>query len=342
MRYLDSSYYGIDNNFSSKTYRHFSDFDIEMMLQPTNIKRYIELVIEVQKLEECKYFPLSNGFMDSFFSKISPNFKYKNLKYTSEDNLDVISEIISYIGKSGYNYIKNVGNVTYLNQPVLLFYGIEQLSTFFSYIHFNFTEENVNTEPIREKFRRHGIGRGDFNIIKSELSIDEILSLKIILTTQGAAQRFFFVLGFPFQEFFYENKRYSLKDLMQIFFLNLNIGLSNDTQQKFIEDFDLNQIELADHPDFDMLIFYILSFLFSHLSRYKIYTWQIITQTEERNLGLYIKYIMERIKDLYLRKMITILYYEKERMGMFIKQPKRRKLFKERWDNFLKQNNIQR
>lgn len=165
-----------------------SEFEIEILLQPSTIKRYIESVQELQSLDMSEYFPLSKRAVKVFFSKISPKFEVESIKYSDSDNLDIICQIISYIGRSGYNYIKSADNVITLNQPVLIFYGIEQLSTYFTFMHFNFTGENMKINSIRDKFRRHGINPGEFNNVKSDSLMDELLDKKISLLEEGAAQ----------------------------------------------------------------------------------------------------------------------------------------------------------
>lgn len=335
---MDSSFYGMGDTFYSKEFPKVPEFEIEIMLQPSTIKNYIESMQELQSLDMSEYFPLSERAVKLFFSKIDPKFEGKSIKYSDSDNLDIICQIISYVGRSGYNYIKSADNIITLNQPVLIFYGIEQLSTYFTFMHFNFTGENMKINSIRDKFRRHGINPGEFNNVKSDSLIDELLDKKISLLTEGAAQRFFFSLGFPVWDYFFRKLEYSLRDLIHIFFRNLNIGLSNKTIQNFINDFDVKEdIQVDHHEDLNLFIFYILSFLFSHLSRYKIYTWQKLMGAEEKNLGVYIKFILNTIKQLYVRKLFAILGFEKDRIPSLKKHQSRRKVFKERWDKFLEE-----
>lgn len=324
LRKIDTSYYGQNESFHSKKFQVFSEVEIEIMFQASTIRRYIENLRKLQLLEDYEYHPLTESRVKNFFSHINSNFNYKNIKYNQSSDIDLISRIISYVGKSGYNYIKSANTVIPLNRPVLLFYGIEQLSTFFSYLHFNFTQENNRLSPIRNKFRTHGIDPWEFNNIDSSSSIDDLLNYKIKLLKEGAVQRFFFVLGFPVKEYFFKELKYSLLDLIQIFFTKLGIGLSNKLISKFSDDFSIKKpIEIKYQEDLDLLIFYSLSFLFSHLSRYKIFTWQKLLQTEERNLGFFIKYIIKRINDLFIREIFSILEHEREQLWILLRHPKK-------------------
>jgi hypothetical protein len=336
IRHMDSSFYGEQDSFKSEEFREFSEFNIEMMFQPLTIRRYIESVINLQKVEGCEFFPLSEEFVKIFFSEIKSDFDYNLIKYHSCSDLDIICQIISYIGKSGYNYIKSAENVLPLNQPVLIFYGMEQLSAYFASMHFNFTVENTKIDPIRNIFHHHGLDPWEFNKIDINSSIDEILNKKLKLLTRGAAQRFFFTLGFPLHQYFFEKREYSLFDLIHIFFTKLQIGISNKTEGEYRTDFSIDrEIQIEYHEDLNMFIFYTLSFLFSHLSRYKIFTWQKLMESNEKNLGLYLQFLMNKIKSFFIRKLFSILEFEKTRIWMFSKHAKRRDLFRQRWENFL-------
>ena len=130
LKRFHGSFYGMDDDFHSDEFKIFSKYDIEIMFLPSIIKRYLENIQKLQSLDHCEYFPLSERIVKNFFLCINPNFNYQNIKYNNTSKLDIISQILSYIGKSGYNYIQSVNNVIFLNQPVLLFYGIEQLANF--------------------------------------------------------------------------------------------------------------------------------------------------------------------------------------------------------------------
>lgn len=323
-RSLDRRTYGVGEGFSSEQYKILADYEIEITYQPLTITKYIRSLLKVQSHENASYYPLIEEQVKTFFENINPSFNYRNIKYSSSSKIEMIARIIAFIGESGYNYIKSVYNVSPLNQPTLLFYGVEQLATFFSYIFFNFTQENTKINSIRGNFRRHGIDSWQFNNIKSSMSIDNLLQTKIKLLKVGAAQRFFLTLGFPVDQFFFKELELSLLDLMQNFFTNLQIGLSPDLVSKFMDDLSLEEnVKIEYHQDLDLFIFYCLSFLFSHLSRYKIFTWQKLLQTNEKNLGFYIKFLIKKIEDLFLRKIFSILGYEKEQIWILLRHPQR-------------------
>lgn len=323
-RSLDRSSYGIGENFSSEQYKLLADYEIEIMYQPLTITKYINSLLKIQSHETASYYPITEDQVKTFFKSIGPSFHYPNIKYSSSGEIEMAARIISFIGESGYNYIKSVYNVSPLNQPTLLFYGVEQLATFFTYIFFNFTQENTKINSIRGNFRKHGFDSWQFTNIKSSLSIDNLLQTKIKLLKVGAAQRFFLTLGFPVEKFFFKELELSLLDLMQNFFTNLRIGLGNDLVSKFIDDFSLEErVKIEYHQDLDLFIFYCLSYLFSHLSRYKIFTWQKLLQTNEKNLGFYIKFLIKKIEDLFLRKIFSILSYEKDQIWILLRHPQR-------------------
>lgn len=191
-RRLDRSSYGVGKTFSSDQYKILADYEVEIMYQPLTIIKYINNLQKVQNHEKASFYPITEEQVKTFFKNIDPSFKYQYIKYNSSSTLEIIAKIISFIGESGYNYIKSVYNVNPLNQPTLLFYGVEQLATFYSYIFFNFTQENTKINSIRGNFRKHGFDSWQFNNIKSTESIDNLLQYKIKLLDVGAAQRFFF------------------------------------------------------------------------------------------------------------------------------------------------------
>lgn len=321
-RKLDGRSYGDGDNFSSEQYKNFADYEIEIMYQPLTITKYMTSLVELQSHEKASYYPIEEEQVKTFFENIKPRFNYADIKYTTSSNIETIGKIISYIGESGFNYIKSVSNVSPLNQPTLLFYGVEQLATFFSYIFFNFTQENTKIDSIRGNFRKHGFNSWEFNNIKSSMSIDNLLACKIKLLKVGAAQRFFLTLGFPVEEFFFKERELSLLDLMLIFFTHLRIRLGRDLISRFMDDFSFKDtVKIEYHQDLDLLIYYCLSYLFSHLSRYKILTWQRLLQTSEHNLGFYIKFIIKKIQDLFIRKVFSILRHEKEQLWIMSRHP---------------------
>ena len=133
-------------------------------------------------------------------------------------------------------------------------------------------------------------------------------------------------LLFGIEEFFFKNKEFSLLDLMYIFFTKLRIGLDHELVNRFLDDFELNY-ELARnieyYEDLDLLVFYCLSFLFSHFSRYKIAHWQKLLRAEEKNLGFYIKFIIDQIDVLFIRKILSLIQYYQNQLWILIRHPKK-------------------
>jgi len=64
--------------------------------------------------------------------------------------------------------------------------------------------------------------------------------------------------------------------------------------------------------DLDLLVLYSLSFIFSYLGRYKIAAYEKFLNEEERTLGFYLRTILKRIQDLFIRKIFTIILYNND------------------------------
>jgi len=137
-RKLDRSTSGYGKSFQSPQYERFDVFDYNIYFQPLNIKKYLSKLIKIQNLENEKFFPNEENYIQTYFDEISKNFNYNKIKYTNESKLDIVSSILANIGRSGSVFIKSTENLEYINKPVLLFYGIEHLSAFFLNMHYNF------------------------------------------------------------------------------------------------------------------------------------------------------------------------------------------------------------
>ena len=79
----------------------------------------------------------------------------------------------------------------------------------------------------------------------------------------------------------------------------------------------LNQLNYDE--DIDIFVFYMLSFIFSHLSRYKIYTWQKLITLEDFNIGFVLKYIIDKIRLLYIRKIFSIIDYYNDKITIYLR-----------------------
>ena len=244
-----------------------------------------------------------------YFNVISTKITLPSLKYTEDSEMDYIRTYVSNLGKSGYNFIQNVSDVIYINQPVILFYGIEHLSAFFFNLHLNFTPENRYLSQISQrKYRIHGIKSGEFNDILPNQSINDILHKKIKLEKYGLAPRFFTLCETPFEYFFINKFSFSLIELLNVFYRKTGIGIPRGIQTSFLDDF---KIEISPKKfncyNLDLLIFYLLSFIFSHLARYRINTWKRLLWEEDDNLGYYIRFALKTISKMYVRRIFTLI-----------------------------------
>lgn len=323
-RKLDRSYSGYDESFQSPQYKKFSAFDYELFLQPLNIKKYLKNLKRIQNLENEKFFPNEESYIQTYFDEISKNFNHNKIKYTTESKLDIVSNILANIGRSGSVFINSTEYLGYINKPVLLFYGIEHLSAFYLNMHYNFTQENSSLSPIiSNKYYKHGIDSNQFNNIDINEDLTNLFNYKIKLTKHGFASRFFLSLGFPLNEYFIQQREVTLIELIQTFFLTTRIGVSPKIKSLVMEDlspFLKKDNELEYEEDIDLFVFYMLSFIFSHLSRYKMYTWQNLITLEDSNIGFFFKYIIDTIKELYIRKIFSIIDHYNDLMTQHLRK----------------------
>lgn len=247
--------------------------------------------------------------MKKYFEVVSKKITIPSLKYTDGSGLDYIRTYVSNLGKSGYDFIQNVNDVIDINQPVVLFYGIEYLSSFFLNLHLNFTPENryLSQIPLR-KYRIHGISSHEFNDIPPNQKISTLLQKKIKLEKYGLAPRYFALCETPFEYFFINQFSFSLIELLNAFYRKLRIGIPREIQNGFLEDF---KIELPTKRfncfNLDILTFYLLVFIFSHLARYRINTWKRLLWEEDCNLGYYIRFVMKTIRKMYIRRVFSLI-----------------------------------
>ena len=323
-RKLDRSSSGYGKSFQSPQYDKFDVYDYDIYFQPLNIKKYLSKLLRIQNLEEEIFFPNEESYIKTYFDEISKNFNHNKIKYINKTNLDIISHILTNIGRSGHEFIKSTDYLGYINKPVLLFYGIEHLSAFFLSMHYNFTQENSSLASIKSnKYFKHGIDSNQFNHIDIDEDLTELFNYKISLTKHGFASRFFLSLGFPLNEYFFPQREISLIELIQTFFLKTRIGISPKMKSLMMEDlspFLKKDNELDYDEDIDLFLFYMLSFIFSHLSRYKMYTWQKLITLEDYNIGFYLKFIIDTINELYIRKIFSIIDYYNEQMALYLRK----------------------
>jgi len=316
-RHLDINDRGLAENFESEQYKRYTWMEYELYLQPHILERYLSRLIKAQDIESFGFYPVSEERFESYIKRLNKNFDHNNLKYRLNDDLGIYTKVISSLGKSGLNYIKSVDNVIDVNKPVLLHYGIEHLSAFYLNLHFNFTEENKKLHQIGDKLFKHGIDPYEFKNVSINTSSKDLLLSRIKLTKIGLAPRFFLLLDIPFKEFFMEEMTISLVDLMTTFFTRLPLGNPYKVSGEFTSenhDLDLGDTKfmIAFVQDLDLLVLYLLSFIFSYLGRYKIAAYEKFLNEEERTLGYYLRTIFKRIQDLFIRKIFTIVLYNND------------------------------
>ncbi|MHA1756839.1 MAG: hypothetical protein ACTSVV_08725 [Promethearchaeota archaeon] len=319
---LDTFQSGCGDSFESPQYQKFDKYYYELYFQPLTIKKFLEKIIRIQSLENKKFFPNNEKYIQNYFNTISQGFDINNIRYNEETNLDIVGNILANFARSGFEFINSVELLDYVNKPVLLFYGIEHLSHFYLNMFYNFTQENTRLSSIKSKYYTHGIDSKHFIRIKINENVSDLLKYKIRLIKRGLAARFFLSLEFPLNKYFIPQREISFIELIYTFFNTTRIGNPPHLINSFFEDFssfikDINSLPY--NMDIDLFVFYMLSFIFSHLSRYKMYAWQVLLTSEEYNIGFYLKFMINRIKELYIRKIFSLIYHYNEQLFINLK-----------------------
>ena len=124
--------------------------------------------------------------------------------------------------------------------------------------------------------------RSLFNSIPSEFNLEDFLQFKIKLLPYGLFPRFFLLIRDPLLYYILESKEISLLELLHIFFRKLRIGISDKIIDVFLDEFGRSLIfpEIKHFYDLDLFVFYLLTFLFSHLARYRVNTWKNLLMEE--------------------------------------------------------------
>ena len=292
----------------------------EIFFSPTTIKKYI---IDLKKYQETKrkFFPTSEKEFKKYFDRFEKfkcmckDFSSEMIKYSDLDDFDILSNIIANQGRSGFNFLQTVDKIIELNKPVLLFYGFEHLSAFFFNMHFNFTHCNQWEKSIKKSksrvIRNHGLGPNEFEDIKISNSgniIEILLSKKISLKKIGLSSRFFSIFNPELLEFFNNQEKISLQDLLMNFFVlqrssdrtgNDYISIPKKIKDKFKDHFDSSTAEIS--LGSATLTIYLISFLFAYLSRYRMYLWKELLTNNEKNVNFFVKFILKYSKDYFIR-----------------------------------------
>ncbi len=225
------------------------DEDYKIYFSVSTINNYLKHLIKTQEnSNKRKFFPSKDDEFKEYFSKISNQLDYTKIKYNNSNDLKKYSKIISYYGKSGFSYLENVEHVIYLNKPLLMFYGIEQLSAFFINLHFNQIDSFDNLglvddreeKKIKRKIRQHGIDSHEFNNIDINSSINDLLLKKIRLKNYGLCPRFFLIFHELYRKSliyrFIDGTEISLLDLLKTFFFRENEYLTKRLITNFQEN----------------------------------------------------------------------------------------------------------
>lgn len=320
---LESSIDHINNEIGDINYNieelKFSKEDYEIYLFPTTVRRYLKNLVKLQQDEYETFFPSSESRIREYFNTNFSPFDHSQIKYSSTEDLKTASKIISYQGRSGSSFIENIDKVIDINKPLLLFYGIEQLAAYYSNLHFNFTQANNNLNVIRTRISKHGISAFQFkNPVDLDNPIDDLLNKKIRLQPAGVPQRFFLAIAPDFLRYFSEKLEISLLDLLKFFYLFMQIPYktkrifeelygSKETLPDPMVDFYYRHSE-----DLDLYLIYLLSFLLCHMCRYKLYDWALLLNSEEKNIGYFIKYFLQYSRNYFIKKIFDNIYKNDE------------------------------
>jgi len=142
------------------------------------------------------------------------------LYYHGENHIGKISNIISNQGLSGFNFLENLDLNINLNKPIILYYGIMQLSVYFSNLHYDFTSCNsnlVNYEKVNE-LRRHGIPLKLFKNLNPTSTIEDILAIRLPVFRRGVCSRFFLAYDYKQIKHIFAGSQYRLFNSLSRFF----------------------------------------------------------------------------------------------------------------------------
>ena len=245
-----------------------------------------------------------------------------------ETNFTIVSKIISYQGSSGSSFIETIEDVIEINKPLLLFYGIEQIAAYYSNLHFNFTWKNDDFNSLRGDFSKHGIDAFQFkNIVDLENPIEDLLNKKIRLEKGGLAQRFFLAIAPEFLNYFSNRIEISLVDLLKWFYLFGSIP--NKAKKIFQELYGSERTLPESMIDFyrrhrhggnlEIYLIYLLSFLFCHMCRYKLYAWTVLLNSEEKNIGYFIKFFLKYSKRYFIKKVFDKVYANEQKIKRLLR-----------------------
>ena len=59
-----------------------------------------------------------------------------------------------------------------------------------------------------------------------------------------------------------------------------------------------------------ILVIYMLSFLFCHLSRYKMDIWIYLLECEEKNIAFFLKYFLKYAKFFFIKRLFSDIHFQ--------------------------------
>lgn len=201
-------------------------------------------------------------------------------------------------------------------------------------MHFNFTWNNNSLDTIRNDLAKHGIDALHFkNKVDLKNPIEDLLNKKIKLEKTGLAQRFFLTFDSRFLKFFTQRLEIAFIDLIKLFYLFCPIP--HKTKKIFIElygsrhnlprhllDFYINY-----RNKLNIFSIYLLSFIFCHLCRYKLYAWTILLDSEEKNIGYFIRFFLNYSKKYFTKTIFDSVYSNEQVIKRIAKFGSPNKLF---------------
>lgn len=219
---FDSRLYDVESSINKLERRDIKIEDYEIYFYSATIKKYLINLINYQNSLKFLCYPLSRNHFNKYFDHLN-KFVIKNqslnldsIKYSTDNDLNQISQIIANQGRSGFSFLNMAERIIDINKPVLIFYGIEHLGANFFNLHFNFTNSNQWENKIKwskiRTIRNHGIGSGEFNNInriEKDNFIDDLLQKKINLKKIGLCSRFFNVFNPNLRYHFYNMEKIS-------------------------------------------------------------------------------------------------------------------------------------
>jgi hypothetical protein len=197
----------------------------KVFLYPNSILKYIKNIIDCQERNKCnnRFYPSDQEKVQNYFDPINPGrIDLKKILYDNTielRDLKKISKIISNQGWSALNHLETLKYNTYLNKPTILYYGIMQLSVFYSNLHFNFTSQNRTLSCLSKQFRSHGISTSFINSIPFNIKIDSLLlDIEIKLKKAGIVSRFILTYKDYFIDYFINEEKLTLLNLIKNYF----------------------------------------------------------------------------------------------------------------------------